>query len=101
MKLTEKELMELNNIAKILGYSNQALTEKIVYPKGYRVLNKIYRIPASVIENIIKDFKELRFVLDASVEDLDSVEGIGEVRAKFIREWLNKFKEQYHIEKEI
>lgn len=100
-KLTEKELMELNNIAKILGYSNQALTEKIVYPKGYRVLNKIYRIPASVIENIIKDFKELRFVLDASVEDLDSVEGIGEVRAKFIREWLNKFKEQYHIEKEI
>lgn len=100
-KLTEKELMELNNIAKILGYSNQALTEKIVYPKGYRVLNKIYRIPASVIDNIIKDFKELRFVLDASVEDLDSVEGIGEVRAKFIREWLNKFKEQYHIEKEI
>ncbi|MGG7163093.1 DNA integrity scanning diadenylate cyclase DisA [Clostridium ihumii] len=100
-KLTEKELVELNNIAKILGYSNQSLTEKIVYPKGYRVLNKIYRIPASVIDNIIKDFKELRFVLDATVEDLDSVEGIGEVRAKFIREWLNKFKEQYHIEKEI
>ncbi|MGL4731795.1 MAG: DNA integrity scanning diadenylate cyclase DisA [Clostridium sp.] len=100
-KLSEEEILDLNNISKLLGYSNCSITETIVYPKGYRILNKIYRLPSSVIENLVNHFKELRYVILATVEELDSVEGIGEIRAKYINEWLNKFKEQYHIQKQI
>lgn len=100
-KLTEEELLDLNNISKILGYSNCSLTETIVYPKGYRILNKIYRLPSTVIENLVNQFKELRFIISATVAELDSVEGIGEIRAKYISDWFEKFKEQYHIQKQI
>jgi len=47
-----------------------------------------------VIENLVQQFKQLPNVLKASIEELDDVEGIGEVRARAIQEGLRRLKEQ-------
>ena len=100
-KLSSEELVDLDIIAKVLGFSGVPLVDTFISPRGYRILFKIPRIPTNVIENLIKHFEELKYVINASSEDLDKVEGIGEARAKAIRNGLKKIKEQIYLKKEL
>lgn len=100
-KLDYKELLEIEYIAKELGYSGDALVDTLVSSRGNRILNKIPRIPSNVIDNMIKHFKYISNVLNASTEDLDQVEGIGEARAKAIKSSIKRLKEQVSINKRI
>lgn len=83
--MSSEEILVTENISKSLGYTGVPLVDTLISPRGYRMLNKIPRIPVSVIENLVKAFKELRGVMEASYEQLDKVEGIGEARAKAIK----------------
>ena len=95
-KLDYEELMKLLSIAKILGYESfENFEELAVYPKGYRILNKIPRMPNNIVENLVKSFKSFQHLLVAEINDLDKVEGIGEVRAKTIKQSLRKMQEQF------
>ncbi len=101
-KLNPDDLLELNIIARILGFDNGTDTlDEQVYPKGYRILNKIPRIPFSVLENVIEEFHTLQGILKASISDLDDVEGIGEIRAKSIKDGLRRFQEQSIVDRHI
>jgi diadenylate cyclase len=99
--ITLEELLKLDNVARIMGYGNVPLVDTLVSPRGYRMLSRIPRIPASVIENIVKTFKQLKWVTEASYEELDNVEGIGEARAKAIKNGLKRLREQITIDKLI
>ena len=95
-KLSYEELMNLSNIAKILGYeTSENFEELAVYTKGYRILDKIPRMPSTIIENLVKSFKSFQYILLAEINDLDKVDGIGEVRAKTIKQSLKKMQEQF------
>ncbi|HAG08383.1 MAG TPA: DNA integrity scanning protein DisA, partial [Desulfotomaculum sp.] len=59
-----------------------------------RILSKIPRLPFLVVENVIKEFGSLKRILNASIQELDAVEGIGEVRARSIREGLTRYQEK-------
>lgn len=100
-RLTAEELVDLDLIAKLLGYPSLSLTDTLISPKGYRILFKVPRVPVSVIENLVKHFKELKFVIAADTNALDQVEGIGEARAKAIRSGLKRIKEQIYLKNEI
>lgn len=100
-RLTAEELVDLDLIAKLLGYSSLSLNDTLISPKGYRILFKVPRVPVSVIENLVKHFKELKFVIEADTNALDQVEGIGEARAKAIRSGLKRIKEQIYLKNEI
>ena len=100
-KLNSSELIDLDAIARVLGYSGIPLMDTLISPKGYRVLSKVPRIPANVIENLIKEFKELSAIIEADIDDLDNVEGIGEARATAIRSGLKRIREQISLKKEI
>lgn len=100
-KLNADELVDLDAIAKLLGYTGCVLADTLISPKGYRILFKIPRIPTNVIENLIKHFGQLKNVLEASSEDLDQVEGIGEARAAAIKNGLKRIKEQVNLKKEL
>ena len=100
-RLTAEELVDLDLIAKLLGYPSLLLTDTLISPKGYRILFKVPRVPVSVIENLVKHFKELKFVIAADTNALDQVEGIGEARAKAIRSGLKRIKEQIYLKNEI
>lgn len=95
------EVLDLEVISKALGYSGVPLVDTLISPRGYRMLNKIPRIPVNVIENVVNNFKELKQVMDASYEELDNVDGIGEARAKAIKNGLRSLKEQFMIDKQI
>jgi diadenylate cyclase len=43
----------------------------------------------------------LQNIVGATIEDLDAVEGIGEVRAKSIKDGLRRFREQVLLDRHI
>ena len=69
--------------------------------KGYRVLNKIHRLPRTIIENLVNYFDNFQDILGASIEELDEVEGIGEIRATYIRNGLVKMKQLALLDRHI
>ena len=98
-ELSYEELRSLQNIAKTIKYEFVDSYEDVaVYPKGYRILSKIPRMPASITENLVKSFKSFQHILAAEIEDLDDVEGIGEVRARTIKQSLQRMQEQFVFE---
>jgi diadenylate cyclase len=99
--LTNSGIIEDSVLMKMLGYQGYVHLDENKHPRGYRILNKIPRLPAVIIENIITRFDTLSKVLDASVEQLDDVEGIGEVRANKIKEGFNLIKERLYTERHI
>ncbi|MCB2290327.1 DNA integrity scanning diadenylate cyclase DisA [Clostridium sp. CS001] len=99
--MSPEELLDLDFISKIIGYVGVPLVDTLISPRGYRMLNKIPRIPTNVIENLVKHFRELKATMEASHEQLDQVEGIGEARAKAIKNGLRRLKEQFMLDKQI
>lgn len=90
------EIMGTQIIAKLLGYESFENYEEIaVYPKGYRILNKIPKMPSNIIDNLVKSFKSFQHILLANTEELDNVEGIGEIRARSIKQSLKRMQEQF------
>ncbi|MCI8587465.1 MAG: DNA integrity scanning protein DisA [Clostridia bacterium] len=98
-ELTYEELTNLQSIAKIFKYEFLESYEDVaVYPKGYRILNKVPRMPNNIVENLVKSFKSFQHILAAEIQTLDDVEGIGEVRAKNIKQSLQRMQEQFVFE---
>ncbi|MGU4854537.1 hypothetical protein MAY47_21425, partial [Escherichia coli] len=77
------------------------IQEEPVSPRGYRILSKIPRLPAAIVQNLIDKFMNLPEIMMATIEELDEVEGIGEVRARAIREGLKRIQEQVFIDRHI
>ena len=95
-KLAYEELMKISSIAKILGYESfENFEELAVYPKGYRILSKVPRMPNNIVDNLVKSFKSFQHILVAETNDLNKVDGIGDVRAKSIKQSLKKMQEQF------
>ena len=94
--LEPEELMKSSTIAKILGYESfENFEELAIYPRGYRILNKVPRMPNSIVEKLVKSFKSFQHILDADLQQLDDVEGIGEIRARTIKTSLKRMQEQF------
>ena len=101
-KLSYDDLMKSQIIAKLLGYQDFDNYDEVgVFTKGYRVLNKIPRMPSSIVENLVKSFKSFQHILAADIPRLDEVDGIGEVRARTIKQSLRRMQEQFVFDNEI
>ncbi|MDD4237507.1 MAG: DNA integrity scanning diadenylate cyclase DisA [Desulfotomaculaceae bacterium] len=89
-----EDFLDLSLIARALGYPGSAsILDQHVVPRGYRILQKIPRLPLPVIDNLVKTFGALNKTLAATIEELDEVEGIGEVRARSIKEGLSRYRD--------
>ncbi|MDF2503729.1 DNA integrity scanning diadenylate cyclase DisA [Clostridium sp.] len=99
--INSDEFLDLDTISKSIGYPGVPLVDTLISPRGYRMINKIPRIPGNVIENLVKHFKELKAIMEASYEELDNVEGIGEARAKAIKNGLRRLREQFILNKQF
>ena len=66
-----------------------------VYTKGYRILSKVPRMPSNIVENLVDSFKSFQHILAADIKSLDDVDGIGEVRARTIKQSLKRMQEQF------
>ena len=94
-QLSYEDLMDLMCICRILGFvSINNFFEVEVSPRGHRMINKIPRVPVHVVKNLIEKFGNLQRILNASIEELDDVEGIGEVRARVIKDGLRRVRDR-------
>lgn len=94
--LNYEDISKETVIAKLLGYETfDNYDEVAVYTKGYRILNKIPRMPSNIVENLVDSFKSFQHILAADIESLDEVDGIGEVRARTIKQSLRRMQEQF------
>lgn len=93
-----EDLLDLALLTRALGYPGTvAALEQPVTARGYRILDKVPRLPWPVIENLVATFGHLPAIIKASIEELDEVEGIGEVRARTIQEGLKRYREQVSL----
>ncbi|AUG78019.1 DNA integrity scanning protein DisA [Kitasatospora sp. MMS16-BH015] len=100
--LTHAELLDLQTVAKAMGYSGTPESlDAAVSPRGYRLLAKIPRLPNTVIERLVEHFGGLQKLLAASIDDLQTVEGVGETRARSVREGLSRLAESSILERYV
>ena len=91
-----ENLLKPDKIADLLGYGDFDNYDEVgVYTRGYRILSKIPRMPSSIVENLVKSFKSFQHILAADIPQLDDVDGIGEVRARTIKQSLKRMQEQF------
>ena len=52
-------------------------------------------MPSNIVENLVSSYKSFQHILAADIESLDEVDGIGEVRARTIKQSLRRMQEQF------
>lgn len=101
-RLSTEEVIEVHSFLKLLGYQPHFnLLEEPVTPRGYRILNKIPRLPMAIITNLVQHAHNLSRIMMATIEELDEVEGIGSIRARAIKDGLKRIQEQVFIDRHI
>jgi diadenylate cyclase len=92
--LDTDELLDLRKVTEVLCLpSGSRDLDRGLTPRGYRLLARVPRLPASVIDRIVEHFGSLPKIMRASIDELDVVDGVGEARAAAIKEGLNRLSE--------
>lgn len=100
--LAQHQLLDLPAVAGTLGLTGTGEhLDSAVSPRGYRLLSRVPRLPPSVTERLVEHFGGLQKLLAASVDDLQMVDGVGELRARNIREGLSRLAESSILERYV
>jgi diadenylate cyclase len=100
--LSGTDLLDLSAISRTVGYpSGLDQLEVAVSPRGYRLLAKVPRLPNQIVDRLIEHFGGLQKLLAASIDDLQAVEGVGETRARSVREGLSRLAESSILERYV
>jgi diadenylate cyclase len=100
--LSATELLELPAIAKVVGFASSGDSlDAPVSPRGYRLLAKVPRLPRTVVDRLVEHFGSLQKLLAAGIDDLQAVEGVGETRARGVREGLSRLAESSILERYV
>jgi diadenylate cyclase len=94
VRLPHQDLLDFGRLAELLGYDRKLNTlDYPVSPRGIRILGRIPRLPKLVVRRIVEEFGGLEELLATSDSELETVDGVGEIRAKDIREGLRRQQE--------
>jgi diadenylate cyclase len=94
-----QDLLEFELLA-VLGYpASVNPLDHSVAPRGFRVLSHIPRLPDGVIARVVSHLGGLDAIVRASQRDLESVDGVGSVRAREIREGLRRLQEHNLVDR--
>ncbi len=101
-ELDSTELLDIAHIARVLGLpgGGEAL-DAAVGPRGYRLLSKVPRLPVPVVDRLVGHFGGLQKLLAATIDDLMAVDGVGEQRARSVREGLSRLAESSILERYV
>jgi diadenylate cyclase len=99
-RLSHQDLLDFGRLAELLGYDRKLNT--LDYPvtsRGYRILGRIPRLPKIVVRQVVTELGGLDELLAATDAELEALEGVGEVRAKDIREGLRRLQEVNFVDR--
>ncbi len=92
--LSEQDLLDLVKVGTTFGFADSAeVLETSVTPRGFRLLARVPRLPEIINDRIVGHFGGLQKLLAATTEDLQQVEGVGEARARSVRDGLSRLAE--------
>jgi diadenylate cyclase len=93
-ELSATDLLDLTCVARVMGLSHTPESlDTPVSPRGHRLLSRVPRLPGAVRDRVVEHFGGLQKLLAASVEDLQAVDGVGEARARAVREAISRLAE--------
>jgi diadenylate cyclase len=93
-ELGTEELLDLKAVSSALHLPDEASDlDSHLEPRGYRLLARVPRLPESVVASIVARFGTLQKIMRATIDDLDDVTGVGESRARAIKEGLSRLAE--------
>jgi diadenylate cyclase len=91
-ELPAERILEADAVAHELGLAAAEHSEEHLRPRGYRAMAQVPMVPASVVGRIVERFGTLPEIARATVEELDSVDGVGRRRAQAISTGLARAK---------
>jgi len=95
-----QELLEFGKLAEVIGYERSVNPlDQAVVSRGYRVLSHLPRLPEPLVRRVVANLGSLDAVVRASQRELESVEGVGAVRAREIREGLRRLQEHNLVDR--
>ena len=91
--ISDDELLDLRAVASLLHLPPELDLDSSLQPRGFRLLSKIPRLPETIAAHVVERFGTLPKVMRASLSDLVEVEGVGEARARAIKDGLSRVAE--------
>jgi len=91
--LDDMDIVDLRAISRAVGFGENPDLELPLQPRGFRLLAGIPSIPNAISERLVERFGSLQALMAASLEDLRAVDGVGEARARTVREQLSRMAE--------
>jgi len=93
-RLSTEELLDGRKVGAALGISpGHADLHASMEPRGYRMLYRLPRFPDALADRIVEHFAGLQKIMRASVGDLEQVSGVGESRARSVKDGLSRLAE--------
>jgi len=93
-RLPHQDLLDFGRLAELLGHDRKTNTlDHPVSPRGYRILGRLPRLPRRMIQSIVEEFGGLDELMSGTDAELEAVDGVGDMRAKDIREGLRRLQE--------
>jgi diadenylate cyclase len=97
--LHDDDLLDPRVLALALRLPPDADLDTSLTPKGYRVLAKIPRLSGELADRVVARFDSLAKLMRAGIGDLVEIEGIGEVRARMVKDGLSRLAEASILER--
>jgi diadenylate cyclase len=93
-RLSIEELLDGRRVGSALGLApGHGELDTSLEPRGYRLLYRLPRFPDSLVDRIVEHFAGLQKIMRASVGDLEEVGGVGEARARSVKDGLARLAE--------
>ncbi|SEE96363.1 diadenylate cyclase [Arthrobacter alpinus] len=93
-EIDQADLIDLSLIASVVGLgSGNDTLDNIIQPRGYRLVSGLKAIPGAVAGRLVDHFGGLQNLMAATIDELMVVDGIGELRARNVREGLSRIAE--------
>jgi diadenylate cyclase len=98
--LSATDLLDLGLVAATMGFATAPESlDGVASPRGYRLLARVPRLPVPTLDRVVQHFDGLQKLLAATVEDLQSVDGVGESRARSVREAISRLADASIIDR--
>ena len=99
--LDTEDLLDLSQVARALHIPSDVGVDGALQPRGFRLLLKIPRLPEIVADHVVARFANLQKIMRAGVAELVEVEGVGEARARAIKDGLSRLAETSILERYV